>query len=148
TPDGRYVAFVASGDNIIPNDTNGGPDVFVRDLLNETTERVSVQSGGAEAVFGGGAAPSISADGGYVSFMSVSPSFGAPGCGSFGWCPNQFLHDRQTGITELVSVNMNGQPSVGAVSGTVLSLSTQGVSGDGRFVAFMSDATDLVPNDT
>ena len=42
--DGRYVAFFSDGTNLVPGDTNRNPDVFVRDLLTKTTERVSVRS--------------------------------------------------------------------------------------------------------
>src|SRR5262245_65822933 len=47
--DGRFVAFVSLSDNLVPGDTNGAADVFVRDRLTGTTERVSVSSTGAQA---------------------------------------------------------------------------------------------------
>src|SRR5919204_6943340 len=73
--DGRYVAFVSLSDNLVPGDTNGTADVFVRDRLTGTTERVSVSSTGAQAnrdsgLLNGMGGPSISADGRYVAFDS------------------------------------------------------------------------------
>jgi Ca2+-binding RTX toxin-like protein len=66
---GRYMAFFSPASNLVPNDTNGEWDIFVRDLQAGTTERVSVDSSGQQAN-GGGSEPSISADGRYVAFES------------------------------------------------------------------------------
>jgi Tol biopolymer transport system component len=72
--DGRYVAFDSADDNLIPGDTNGVIDVFVRDLMAGTTERVSVatngdQSQGADNLVGPVA---ISGDGLHVAFASTA----------------------------------------------------------------------------
>src|SRR5690242_14609322 len=61
--DGRFVAFSSNATNLVPNDTNNQTDVFVRDRLLGTTERVSVATGGAQATGGSSERPSISADG-------------------------------------------------------------------------------------
>src|SRR5919198_1762863 len=73
--DGRYVAFASLSDNLVPGDTNGSSDIFVRDRVTGTTERVSVSSAGREGnansgLLNGMAGPSISADGRYVVFDS------------------------------------------------------------------------------
>src|SRR5215212_3638935 len=65
--DGRFVVFDSDSATVVPGDTNGRRDVFVRDVLAGTTQRVSVGPGGVEANFGS-EWPSISADGRYVAF--------------------------------------------------------------------------------
>ena len=67
--DGRFVAFVSDADNLVSKDTNSTPDVFVRDRLLGTTERVSVTSAGGQAD-GSSHGPAISADGRFVAFES------------------------------------------------------------------------------
>ncbi len=136
--DGRYVAFESEATNLVLGDTNGVLDIFVRDRLAGTVERVSVDSGGAQAndmsLY-----PSISADGRYVAFLSAATNL-VPGDTNGVW--DTFVHDRQTGTTECVSVDSAGAPSDGS------SFSPPSVSADGRYVAFQSQATNLVPGDT
>lgn len=69
--DGVFVAFASRASNLVAADSNGKPDVFVRDRLTETTRRVSVTTGGGQ---GNGASdePAISTHGRYVSFTSVA----------------------------------------------------------------------------
>jgi archaellum component FlaF (FlaF/FlaG flagellin family) len=134
---GRFVSFVSSSSNLVPGDTNGVEDIFVRDLAAGTTERVSVTSTGVQANSSSTAA-SISATGRYVVFSSFASNL-VPGDtnGSF----DSFIHDRQTGVTERVSVSSD------EVQGDNTSV-TPTVSRNGRFVAFWSIATNLVPGDT
>ena len=81
TPDGRYVVFISSANNLVANDTNGIPDVFVRDLMAQTTIGASVgaipSSGTTNAVVLG---PVITPDGRYVAFCSSARGLvaGAP----------------------------------------------------------------------
>ncbi len=70
--DGRFVAFHSDATNLVAGDTNGFSDVFVRDRLSGTTERVSVDSGGAQGINGGSSSASISADGRFVAFDSYA----------------------------------------------------------------------------
>src|SRR5436190_2013155 len=54
--DGRYVAFPSAASNLVPGDTNGRTDVFVRDRQTGTTSRVSLSGTGAQGndyTFGG-----------------------------------------------------------------------------------------------
>lgn len=134
--DGRYVAFTSSATNLVANDTNGRSDVFVRDLVAGTTEIVSVDASG---VFGDGDSswPSISSDGRYVAFQSNSSNLAA---GTAPGAENVYVHDRQTGATVLASVASDGTP--GNANSSWPSLSS-----DGRYLAFDSDCTNLVPND-
>jgi Tol biopolymer transport system component len=80
TPDGRYVAFVSAASNLVAGDTNGIPDVFVRDLVTGTTSLASV---GAQLLWGRSAAPQITPDGRYVAFFSTATNLvaGVPDSG-------------------------------------------------------------------
>ncbi|MCC5954288.1 MAG: S-layer homology domain-containing protein [Acidimicrobiia bacterium] len=134
--DGRYVAFDSRAENLVSDDDNGVRDIFVHDRQTGTTERVSVSSDGAQAD-GTSERPSISADGRYVAFASEATNLVADDENEQ-W--DVFVHDRQTGTTERVSVDADGDEADG-YSGDAA------ISGDGRFVAFMSDA-DLTDEDT
>ena len=136
--DGRYIAFVSLASNLVPDDTNDSTDIFVRDRLTHTTERVSVGSAGNQADAGGNP-PAISADGRYVAFESPSSNL-VPG--DTNGYSDIFVHDRQTGATERVSVDSAGNQANGG-SGW-----DQEISADGRYVAFSSQASNLVAADT
>ena len=144
--DGRFVAFVSLASNLVPDDTNGTSDVFVRDRVTGTTERVSVNSRGRQSTGGdaGGALdtnwgpPAISADGRYVAFASSATNLVR---GDRNRVADVFVRDRLAGTTERVSVasrklEANGESSQPAISA------------DGRFVAFASFADNLVSDDT
>jgi Tol biopolymer transport system component len=135
--DGRYVAFMSVASNLVPGDTNGTWDIFVRDRLTNTTERVSITSSGSQAnAFSYD--PSISADGRYVAFQSMAFNL-VPGDtnGAF----DVFVRDRQLGTTERVSVDSSGLQADGASY-------APRISADGRYVSFESAATNLVSGDT
>jgi Tol biopolymer transport system component len=123
TPDGRYVAFRSYASNLVAGDTNGQQDIFVRDRVGGTTERVSVATGGGE-VNSSSFFPSISADGRYVVFESGGIVF---------------VRDRVAGTTEVVSVALDGGPADGQAPA---------ISADGRYVSFFSSAANLVSGDT
>jgi Tol biopolymer transport system component len=139
--DGRYVAFVSFAGNLVPGDTNGHYDVFVRDRQNGTTERVSVSSGGAQGNGDSsvGFGLTMSADGRYVAFASDSSNLVPGDTNGFS---DTFVRDRLLGITERVSVSSAG------AQGDHSSGNSAAVSADGRYVAFLSAATTLVPGDT
>jgi hypothetical protein len=134
--DGRYVAFSSVATNLVAGDTNATTDVFVRDRVTGTTVRASVSSSGAQAT-GYSNAPDISADGTVVSFSSSA--FDLVPVDSNG-VYDIFVRDLTAGTTTRVSVRTGGgeadRTSVPAV-----------LSGDGRFVAFVSGATNLVTGD-
>jgi len=135
--DGRFVAFGSDATNLVAGDTNVTLDVFVRDRLAGTTERVSVGSSGIEAN-DRSLLPSISADGRYVVFGSSASNLVA---GDTNGAPDIFIRDRQAGTTERVGVGSGGEePDFGAAYGRI--------SADGRYVAFWSFATNLVSGDT
>jgi len=139
--DGRFVAFLSGGTNLVPGDTNGVEDVFVRDTLNGTTQRASVDSFGVQAgdqnFF-----PTISADGRFVVFSSLAANLVA---GDTNAVQDVFLRDLQAGTTERPSVGTGGTQG-NARSGWPQQINS--ISSDGRFVAFQSFASNLVAGDT
>lgn len=135
--DGRFVAFTSFAPNLIPSDTNDGSDVFVRDLQASTTTRASEYQGGFEAD-GDSLRPAISADGRFVAFDSDAWNLA---WGDTNDAFDVFVKDRQTDIVTRVSVDDNGAQSDGASLRPAL-------SGNGRYVAFSSEAPNLVPGDT
>ncbi|MDH4063822.1 MAG: hypothetical protein OEW19_05440 [Acidobacteriota bacterium] len=134
--DGRWVAFRSRATNLVFDDANGVDDVFVHDRQSGITTRVSVASDGSEAD-NSSAAPAISADGRWVAFESWATKLVPDDTN--GWA-DVFVHDRQTGATTRVSVStigVEGNDFSGAAS----------ISGDGRWVAFHSYASNLVSGD-
>ena len=138
SPDGRYVAFDSDGSNLVAGDSNAKVDIFVHDRQTGTTERVSVDSAGAEAN-GASSEPSISSGGRYVAFLSAATNLvtGDTNAGS-----DIFVHDRQTGKTERVSVDSSG------AEGNSGSVYRPRLTFDGRYVAFDSAGSNLVPGDS
>jgi hypothetical protein len=135
---GRFVAFTSAASNLVPGDTNDTWDVFVHDRQTGTSSRVSVRSNGDQGNLTSGGGASISADGRFVAFTSVASNL-VPG--DTNAQPDVFVRDRQTGMTSRVSVASN------ADQGNSNSYSSS-ISADGRFVAFQSDASNLVTGDT
>jgi len=135
--DGMVIAFASDASNLVAGDTNSNEDIFVHDRATGITERVSVASDGTQGNFWS-QTPSISADGRFVAFQSLSSNL-VSGDTFFG--PDIFVHDRVTGVTERMSVDSTGSGANG-VNGN------PSISADGRFVSFGSWATNLVANDT
>jgi Tol biopolymer transport system component len=136
--DGRFVAFGSVATNLVSGDTNSREigDIFVRDLKTARTERASLSSDGAQAN-GDSGLPAISANGRFVAFRSRATNLVEGPSEAHGI----FVHDRRTGETERVSLNSAG----GQANRSSFAPS---ISADGRFVAFGSNATTLVPGDT
>ncbi|BEL06888.1 PD40 domain-containing protein [Actinoplanes sichuanensis] len=133
--DGRFVAFVSYAADLVPDDTNGVEDVFVHDRQTHSTRRVSVSTAGAEANERS-IGPTITTDGRYVAFGSLASNLVPSGAGGV------FVRDVWRNRTELASVTSAGQPAGGN-----LGLAAT-ISAEGRFVAFYTDAPDVVPGDT
>jgi Tol biopolymer transport system component len=124
--DGRYAVFLSQATNLVPGDTNGRQDVFLRDRVAGTTERVSVGSAGVQAD-GDSLEPSVSADGRFVAFESGAENL-VPGPGNDH--RDVFVRDRRTGTTEVI-------PAPAGVEVTQPS-----ISADGRMVAYASSGPD------
>jgi tricorn protease-like protein len=136
--DGRFVAFDSAASNLVTADTNGRADVFVHDVLSGETTRVSVASDGTQADHLS-AGPRISADGRIVAFESFADNL-VPG--DTNGSPDVFVHNRVTGRTTRVSVASDGTQANEGVPGGI------SISATGRFVAYESGSSTLVPGDT
>lgn len=134
--DGRYVAFESAATNLVPGDTLGFGDVFVRDRQTGQTTRVSVDSSGVQG-FADSGGSWISADGRHVGFWSKASNLVAGDTADF---EDIFFHDRQTGVTTRESVGTNGSEAFG----TSVAF---GASPDARYVAFECFAMGIVPGD-
>jgi PKD repeat protein len=151
--DGRFVAFSSAATNLVPGDTNGMSDVFVRDTClgapagcTPSTIRVSVASDGTQGNYVS-SSPAISADGRFVAFASGASNLVADDTNG-AW--DVFLRDTCLGApagctptTLRVSVATDGTEGNSYTPWISPSVS---LSADGRFVAFDSDASNLVTN--
>lgn len=133
---GRHVVFLSAATNLVAEDVNGHPDVFVRDLRTGATRPVTPEADGPSF------APAISPDGRYVSFSSAAGNLVE---GDTNGLPDVFLADTASGRIQRVSVSSTGVQQNAAVIDPFHQVSD--VSRDGRFVAFDSDATNLVARD-
>ncbi len=135
--DGRYIVFESQASNLVLGDTNGDRDIFVYDRDLDTLERVSVSSLGVEAndwsYYG-----SISSDGRYVTFQSDATNLVV---GDTNGVTDVFVYDRTLDTIERISLDDMGAESDGVSD-------TSRISGDGLFVSFYSQATNLVASDT
>src|SRR4030095_4042919 len=141
--DGSQIAFKSEAFNLVPNDTNGVPDVFVRNRVDGTTQRVSVDSFGNESngLSGG---PGISADARFVAFPSFASNF-VPEDGN--GQSDVYVYDRfppggGPGRIARVTVRLNG-----AAPNARLRDFPVTISSDGRWIGFASASSNLVPND-
>jgi Tol biopolymer transport system component len=135
--DGRYVVFQSIADNLVPNDSNGSYDVFLYEQWTGILQRVSVSFSGGETD-GHSSEPSISADGRFITFTSTASNLVS---GDTNDTTDVFIHNRQTGVTERLSLNTQGE------EGTGVSFASA-IAANGRYIAFQSGASNLVPDDT
>ena len=137
--DGRYVVFASYATNLVSNDTNNEGDLFVRDRIAGTTERVNVSSTEEQAnrgVWSGEIA--ISANGRYVVFGSYATNLVADDTNNE---HDVFVRDRQSGTTQRVNITSEGEQTHSFASFNF-------ISADGRYVFFNSRATNLAPGNS
>lgn len=134
--DGRWVAFTSDATNLVTGDTEGFTDVFLHDRQTATTLRVSQTPAGTGANADCGA-PVISADGRFVAFVTEASNLVTSDSNGVN---DVYLWSRETGQIELISVRPNGR------AGSQIS-DSPALSADGTFVAFASDAPDLIASD-
>jgi Tol biopolymer transport system component len=139
---GRYVVFQSDAPNLVPGDTNGAEDVFLHDLASGVTTRVSVSGAGREANGPSGFA-TISADGRYVAFSSAASNLVRHDTNHMS---DVFIRDLATGKTTRVSANSHGRQA--RCNASSCESTEPALSAHGRYVAFESSATNLVPHDT
>ncbi len=134
---GQYVVFRSRASNLVAGDDNGHWDIFVHDRSTGTTERVSVSSLGEQANHGS-FSPDISDDGRYAVFRSNASNL-VPDDSNQRF--DIFVHDRSSGATARVSTGAGGEQANGHSY-------RPAISGDGNWIVFESDATNLVAGDT
>jgi Tol biopolymer transport system component len=139
---GRYVVFSSTGANLgNGGDTNGIPDIFLKDLQTGALTRISTTSGGSQAVsdsWSGSVDPVVSANGRYVAFQSHATNLVGSDTNNN---PDIFLKDVQTGALTRVSTSGTGAQANSESFGA-------SISADGHLVAFTSYASNLVGSDT
>ncbi|MBW1792349.1 MAG: PD40 domain-containing protein [Deltaproteobacteria bacterium] len=138
--DGRYIAFESTATDIGPG--SSGSQIFVRDRQSGTTEIVSVVSGTLGSGQGNGTShnPSISSDGRYIVFESLSTNLVADDNNGHS---DIFIHDRQLGTTERISVSSTGLEG----NDESFCYHQNSISADGQYIIFHSVATNLVSGD-
>ena len=139
--DGRFVAFASRATNLVENDTNSVVDIFVKDRVSKTVERISVSSQGQQAD-DLSSSPVISGDGRFVAFSSIATNLVSDDTNAHVpfYGQDVFVHDRETGITKRVNVSSSGAEAN-------RDSRVADISKDGRFIAFVSQASNLVDND-
>jgi Tol biopolymer transport system component len=135
--DGNRVAFESNSTNLVAGDSNGAYDIFVKDLASGAIQRVSTGAAGAQAD-GGSFGARFSADGRFVAFQSQATNLVV---GDTNGVVDIFVKDLVSGAIQRVSTGSTGAQGNGNCSNASL-------SADGRYVAFTSDASNLVANDT
>jgi Tol biopolymer transport system component len=131
--DGHYVAFSSRASNLVAGDTNDSSDIFLTDRRTHATRRVNVSTSGKQADLDS-FRPYVSNDGRYVAYWSLATNLVL----NHNMDGGVYLYDRVTQKTELESVNSRGEPSD-------LPADSGGVSDDGRYVAFVSQARNILP---
>ena len=137
--DGTIVVFESDASDLVSSDTNGLRDVFLRNLISGTTELVSVGANGA-AADGASSNAVVSADGTIVAFRSSATNLVSSDTNGVA---DVFVRDRTSGVTTRISVSEKAaQADLDSGTGQI------SISQDGRYVAFTSNATNLVSPDT
>lgn len=134
---GRFAAFTADGNDVVPGLASSTDRVYVRDVLTDGLELVSVTSAGAPAATSRVGA--ISPDGRFVAFASYDQLVPA----DTNDLADVYVRDRKLGTNDLVSVSTTEAPGDKG-SGNYAGGAVMDISDDGRYVAFESDATNLV----
>lgn len=137
-PDGSFVVFESNSTNLIAGDTNGARDLFLRATSGGTPPVMITRGVGGVPANGDSAVPFVSGDGRFVAFLSGASNLVPADTNGF---TDVFVYDRMTGTTERVSRGVQGAQANGHSENPKL-------SHDGRYVLFLSAATNLVDDDT
>ena len=135
--DGSLLAFSSAAPNLVPGDSNGASDCFLRDLVAGTTTRISVAPGGIEGD-AGSRFPRLTPDGAWIAFESRASNFDPLDTNDR---DDVYLLERQSGALERISVDAAGTSSAGACS-------QPSVSADARYISFGVELDDLDAQDT
>ena len=123
--DGRFLVFNSFDNNLVPGDTNGWPDIFVRDLFTGLTRMVSLWTNPVVN-------PILSGDGRFLLFTKPASFFSSPNAGEI------YCWDLLNGTTTLINERWDGTGPAN------LPGQAAGISPDGRFALFTSAASDLI----
>ncbi|RIK08766.1 MAG: hypothetical protein DCC49_08400 [Acidobacteria bacterium] len=135
--DGRFVAFTSAATSLVAGDTNSTDDIYLRDRVAGTTERISVASDGSNTD-SGSYRSSISYDGKFVAYESLATNVVASDTNGT-W--DVFVRNRDAAGNERVSVATDGSQAQGNSRG-------RAISWDGSRVSFASTGSLVVPGDT
>jgi hypothetical protein len=139
---GQFALFESSASDLVAGDTNNTSDIFVRDMVNNLTTLVNVNTNGTSGDWYRLARGSVmNGNGRYVAFVSTASDL-VPG--DTNSISDVFVRDLQAGTTTLASVGAttNSNPPI---AGSVSSSESPEITPDGRYVVFYSTATNLVP---
>lgn len=137
---GRFVVFSSRASNLVNGDINTNGDIFVHDRQTRLTELASVSSTGMRGN-GNSFYPSISANGQFVMFTSTASNLVD---GDVNDSEDAFVHDRNSGLTEIVSKSSSGEQGNGDLNQNFIEST---ISAGGRFVTYASAASNLVDGD-
>ncbi len=135
--DGRYVVFESQATNLVTDEPVFSQHIYMHDRTTGITTRVSVNSAGVAGVGVAARSPSICGDGRYVAFSHDAANYVADDANGF---DDIFVRDVVAGTTTLISRSSTGTPG-NWFSGSPV------ISQNGRYVAFNSLASNLVPGD-
>jgi len=136
--DGNFVTFESVGTNLVSGVGNDITDqIFLRDRVNQTTSLVSVAADGSTPGDDNSYGSSVSADGRYVAFVSSASNLVTLQDAAVGYY-QVYMRDMNSGVTRIVSVASNGTHGDS-------NSHDPSISASGRYVAFTSDADNLVP---
>ena len=144
---GQYALFESGASNLVAGDGDGitNTDIFVRDVASRITTLVTVATNGADGN-GPSSGSAITPDGRYVVFSSSANNLVANDTNGIA---DVFVRDMQLGVTRLVSVGAKGTNypynPLGNIGGMPVESILPAITPDGRYVVFMSTATNLVP---
>lgn len=134
TGSGRYLVFPHAANNLVANDNNSNSDLFVRDTLNNSNSRESVDSNGNETT-GLNSHPRMSEDGRFVVFRGSANNLVS---GDSNGQPDVFMRDRLTQTTYRFSVSASGDQANGTSAAPF-------ISANGRYIGFSTIATNILP---
>ncbi len=142
--DGRYVVFESLATNLVESDTNNATDIFLHDRVDSSTRRISLTGAGGEAD-GPSTLATISTDNGFVAFRSFATNLVA-GDTNNSW--DIFVVSLSTGGLEIASRASDGSQATPLLSNPEVIPARPGLSSNGRYLIFQSDAANLVAGDT
>jgi Tol biopolymer transport system component len=134
---GDVIAFASDATNLVEDEIDWSPQVYVRNMITGKTSIVSKNSFG-EILDGPSTNPSISADGRYIVYESLATNIIDNDTNGYS---DIFVYDTLTDTTSRISLGQLGDQAVGGDS------TYPAISANGRFIAYMSEATNLFDQD-